>query len=138
MIERFREGDRVFHWNYKEGIVLSVIPELNKLEIQFNKDTITKYIDCAEISFKPYTLISGGWSQDRPSEELNDLVGRVGLFTSSLHDKKIIGEVDYATDGLYIEKNSGTWFDSFELLSNDDLRLYNTIIGKFSRKKKSN
>ena len=34
MIERFKEGDRVFHWNYKEGIVLSVIPELNKLEIQ--------------------------------------------------------------------------------------------------------
>lgn len=79
MREIFKVGDTVYHWNWGTGKVI----EINKLRVYPVKvgffgnfiETLFTYDGCGHgefptLSFTPYDLINGGFSQERPKPDI--------------------------------------------------------------------
>jgi len=76
--EIFKVGDTVYHWQYGKGEVVNIYKNNNyPVRVHFDgvKDSFTKdgrrLVDLLPtISFTPYDLVNGGFSQERPLPDI--------------------------------------------------------------------
>src|SRR5690606_11112146 len=76
--EIFKVGDTVYHYDYGKGAVMNiyennpypVIVRFNGEEESFKKDGRQLWHHPPTLSFTPYDLVNGGFSQERPLPEI--------------------------------------------------------------------
>jgi hypothetical protein len=93
-----KEKDRVFVYSYGWGIVAGVENEHRNIIIKFNGHANSKVIQYEFVSFTPYDLVNGGFSQERPKPELKE--GQI-LFAKPINGDWVIGEFAGVDDHGY-------------------------------------
>lgn len=117
----FIKGDTVHHFNLGRGVVEEIFDDSVSVKFQ---EKLFHFPDDL-LSFKPYSLHTGGFSHSRPPVLYDNLIGKIGIFKNG--DKKIIDEVDHAEEGLFIAKSAG-WFNEFRELTESELEIYNNLL----------
>lgn len=70
----YKPGDTVYHWKYGKGKIISLTwsnVTLKKVMVDFEKEkeiTKFKHQNWDSLSFTPYNLVNGGFSQEKPKK----------------------------------------------------------------------
>lgn len=75
--EIFKVGDTVYHWQYGKGEVESIPERDNYIVVEFGGGAVYFTIDGRQLgshfptlSFTPYDIVNGGFSQERPLPDI--------------------------------------------------------------------
>src|SRR5690554_1833175 len=76
--EIFKVGDTVYHWEYGKGVVSIIdddvvypmVVSFEKNEIIFTRNGALEHGGTPLLSFTPYDLVNGGFSQERPLPDI--------------------------------------------------------------------
>ncbi len=65
----FKVGDTVYHWKYGKMTVLYIASQIKHIRCAVNSQQIN-FACYDELSFTPYDLVNGGFSQVRPTPDI--------------------------------------------------------------------
>ena len=121
----FKVGDKVFSCQFGWGEIKRIRETIDyPLDVSFGKGLVNSYTKCGRyfdedlqptLSFTEYDLVNGGFSQERPKE---DMIGKLVRVLDDCDYEGFLGVLERITPLGYFEVN-GLEFKKVELYGQD-------------------
>lgn len=139
--EIFKVGDEVYYYDLKKGCLKGkivyiyndqfysrhpVIVRFERIDIPFTFDGRCKKGELPSLSFAPYDLVNGGFTQERPLPEIE--VDRLIYYRFSEYDEWMMGFFShFKNGGVYVYADQGKSTDSVNIRFAQEWSLKNPL-----------